>query len=113
MPARKTWGSKTVVRRSCQFLVIPGRAHSERTRNPETAAVLASGFRVRRNAPSRNDVMLVAHHYLNVKNQLAARSAPGPSFSAAPDFPDVEPCSASARTGRGGENRKPWPKRTS
>ncbi len=34
---------------------------------------------------------------------MPRRAAPSPA----------RPCSASARTGRGGENKKPWPKRTS
>jgi protein ImuA len=35
--------------------VIPGREQSERTRNPEIDSEIASGFRVQRFAPSRND----------------------------------------------------------
>ena len=92
-PARKISGLVTSKSHSYNVLVIPGPALAGRP----------------------GMTRLVWHQFAKARYQLAARSAPGPSFSAAPGFsaPDVEPCSASARTGRGGENRKPWPKRTS
>jgi protein ImuA len=40
-------------------LVIPGRERSLPTRNPETGSEHASGFRVRRDAPPRNDGFLL------------------------------------------------------
>ena len=40
---------------SASSFVIPGRECNERTRNPETDSEIASGFRVQRFAPSRND----------------------------------------------------------
>jgi protein ImuA len=41
--------------------VIPGREHSERTRNPEMDLEFASGFRVRPFGPSRNDEKIRTH----------------------------------------------------
>jgi hypothetical protein len=43
------------------YSVIPGREHGERTRNPDAGSERAGGFRVRRDAPSRNDAEKSSH----------------------------------------------------
>lgn len=77
-PARdaSTAATRWIVRTAPSNDVIPGREHRERTRNPETNSEMASGFRVRRSAPSRNDQ--------DIKTRFAAqlvRNRRGPTGS--------------------------------
>jgi protein ImuA len=50
-----TAATRWVVSATSNTNVIPGRGHSERTRNPETDAEFVSGFRIRTFGASRND----------------------------------------------------------
>ena len=50
-----TAATRWVVGAAPTNFVIPGREQGEQTRNPETNSEIASGFRARRSAPSRND----------------------------------------------------------